>query len=59
MAGDGSGSGRYLREISAPGGVVLWGKGFEVDRAGSLPWERIDWMWAKQHFPFGIVSGGT
>lgn len=27
--------------LSAPiptGGVVVWGKGFEVDRAGSLPW---------------------
>lgn len=22
------------------GGVVIWGKGFEVDRAGSLPWLR-------------------
>ena len=32
------------------------------DRFGDrvrLEQERIDWTWAKQHLPFGIVSGGT
>lgn len=29
------------RSVSVPaGGVVLWGKGFEVDRVGALPWLR-------------------
>jgi hypothetical protein len=30
----------YLAVEVPPGGVVIWGKGFEVDRAGSLPWLR-------------------
>jgi len=30
----------YLSVPVPEGGVVLWGKGFEVDRAGSLPWLR-------------------
>lgn len=30
----------YLSVPVPPGGVVLWGKGFEVDRAGALPWLR-------------------
>jgi len=28
----------FLSVPVPPGGVVLWGKGFEVDRTGSLPW---------------------
>lgn len=28
----------YLSVEVPPGGVVIWGKGFEVDRAGRLPW---------------------
>ena len=28
----------YLSVPVPEGGVVVWGKGFEVDRAGSLPW---------------------
>lgn len=28
----------YLSVPVPPGGVVVWGKGFEVDRAGRLPW---------------------
>lgn len=28
----------FLTVPIPPGGVVLWGKGFEVDRTGSLPW---------------------
>ena len=28
----------YLAVGVPPGGVVIWGKGFEVDRAGRLPW---------------------
>jgi len=28
----------FLSVPLPPGGVVLWGKGFEVDRSGSLPW---------------------
>lgn len=30
----------YLSVPVPEGGVVLWGKGFEVNRAGSLPWLR-------------------
>jgi hypothetical protein len=30
----------YLTLPVPPGGVVLWGKGFEVGRAGALPWLR-------------------
>lgn len=30
----------YLSVPVPAGGVVVWGKGFEVDRAGSLPWLR-------------------
>lgn len=30
----------YLSVPIRSGGVVLWGKGFDVDRAGSLPWLR-------------------
>jgi hypothetical protein len=30
----------YLSVPVPAGGVVLWGKGFDVDRAGSLPWLR-------------------
>lgn len=28
----------YLSVDVPPGGVVIWGKGFEVDRVGQLPW---------------------
>jgi hypothetical protein len=28
----------FLSVPVPPGGVVLWGKGFEVDRVGSMPW---------------------
>lgn len=28
----------YLSVPVPPGGVVIWGKGFEVDRVGRLPW---------------------
>lgn len=28
----------YLSVDVPPGGVVIWGRGFEVDRAGRLPW---------------------
>lgn len=28
----------FLTVPLPPGGVLLWGKGFEVDRTGSLPW---------------------
>lgn len=28
----------FLSVPVPPGGVVLWGRGFEVDRTGSLPW---------------------
>lgn len=30
----------YLSVPIPAGGVVIWGKGFEVDRAGALPWLR-------------------
>ncbi len=30
----------YLSVPAPPDGLVLWGKGFDVDRAGSLPWLR-------------------
>ena len=30
----------YLSVPVPPEGVLIWGKGFEVDRAGSLPWLR-------------------
>jgi hypothetical protein len=39
--------------------TVLWGKGFEVDRAGSLPWlasaDVIDWGDLDTH-GFAILS---
>lgn len=30
----------YLSVPVPPGGVVVWGRGFDVDRAGALPWLR-------------------